>query len=201
MSKQVEFVFDFGGPTSYLAYRVLPKIAAEMNAIIVWTPVLLGAIVQALGNMSPTDIPAKRTWFFGDLGRWAKKYGTTFQPNPDFPINTLALRRGAIALQNRPHFAAYLEAVFSAMWQSPRKLGDAAVLEQVLSEADIDPVDFKARIASAEVKARLRENTEAAIDKGVFGCPTFFVGSELFFGQDRLAFVREALAPQLEGQS
>jgi 2-hydroxychromene-2-carboxylate isomerase len=197
MSKQVEFIFDVGSPTSYLAYRELPKIASETGATIVWTPVLLGGLLQAIGNAAPTEIPAKRAWFFADVGRWAKKYAVTFQPNPHFPINTLALQRGAIALQGTPHFKAYMEAVFGAMWQTPRNLGDVGTIEQVLREADIDPVDFKARIASPEVKARLKENTDAAIAKGAFGCPTFFVGEEMFFGQDRLSFVREALAAQL----
>ncbi len=196
MPRQVEFLFDFGSPTSYIAYRRLATIADRTGATIVWTPVLLGAILQSLGNTQPTAVPAKRKWFFADLALWARQFGIEYQENPHFPVVTLALQRGAIALQGSPLFAAYVEAVFSAMWQTPRNLGDATVLEQVLTSAGIDTEDFKARIGSPEVKNRLKANTDSAISRGVFGCPSFFVGDQLFFGQDRLHFVEEALLAQ-----
>jgi hypothetical protein len=110
MSKTVEFLFDVGSPYSYLAYHALPTIARNKGASIVWTPVLLGGIFHATGNHSPVEVPAKGQHLTVDLLRWAKHYGVNYTPNPSFPINTLALMRGAVAMQMRgeEEFQRYL---------------------------------------------------------------------------------------------
>jgi 2-hydroxychromene-2-carboxylate isomerase len=196
MTRQIEFFFDFGSPTTYLAATQLPAIAAERGAALLWRPMLLGGVFKATGNASPVSVPAKGRWMFDDIQRWARRYGVPFAFNPAFPINTLPLMRGAAGLQlRRPElFGAYCDAVFSALWQQQRNLGDAAVLASTLSEAGIDGEFFAALVADAEVKARLVSTTEEAVARGVFGAPTCFVGTQMFFGQDRLEFVREALA-------
>ena len=196
MSKSVEYFFDFGSPTSYLAYTQLPKIAADAGAEIVWRPMLLGGVFKATGNASPVTVPAKGRWMNGDIVRWAKRYGVPFSFNPHFPINTLTLMRGATGLQMRQpaDFARYLDVVHRAMWESAVNLGDPAVLSATLASAGFDAQAFMALVADPEVKARLVATTEEAIARGAFGAPTFFVGEAMFFGQDRLDFVREALA-------
>ena len=196
MSKSVEYFFDFGSPTSYLAYTQLPKIAADAGAEIVWRPMLLGGVFKATGNASPVTVPAKGRWMNGDIVRWAKRYGVPFSFNPHFPINTLTLMRGATGLQMRQpaDFARYLAVVHRAMWESATNLGDPAVLAATLAAAGFDAEAFMALVADPEVKARLVATTEEAVARGAFGAPTFFVGDEMFFGQDRLDFVREALA-------
>jgi 2-hydroxychromene-2-carboxylate isomerase len=196
MSKTVEFLFDVGSPYSYLAYHQLPKIAGAEGAGIVWTPVLLGGIFQATGNKSPAEVPAKGRYSNIDLQRWAKAYGVTIQMNPDFPINTLALMRGAVAMQMRGDevFHRYLRAVFSAMFGKPRNLNLPAGIAAVLSEAGFDPAEFMQLIGDQRVKDHLKENTASAVARGVFGAPTFFVGTDMFWGQDRLEFVAEALS-------
>jgi 2-hydroxychromene-2-carboxylate isomerase len=193
--KTIEFFFDFGSPTSYLAYTQLPKIAAERGAALRWRPMLLGGVFKATGNASPVTVPAKGRWMFGDITRWAQRYGVPFSFNPSFPINTLTLMRGAVGLQlRRPEaFGSYCDAVFTALWQQQRNLGDAAVLAATLAEAGFEADAFAALTADPEVKAQLIANTDEAISRGVFGAPTCFVGGEMFFGQDRLDFVREAL--------
>jgi len=193
--KQVEFFFDFGSPTSYLAYTQLPKIAAAAGATIAWRPMLLGGVFKATGNASPVTVPAKGRWMGEDLERWARRYGVPFEHNPDFPINTLTLMRGATGVQwRRPaEFERYLDTVFAAMWRTPRNLGDAAVLADALREGGLDPEAIGALAADPEVKARLVATTEEAVRRGVFGAPTFFVGDRMYFGQDRLDFVAEAL--------
>ena len=194
----VEFFFDVGSPASYLAWTQLPRIAEETNATIAWRPMLLGGVFKATGNASPVTIPAKGRWMNGDLQRWARRYGVSFSLNPHFPINTLTLMRGAAGMQMREpeRFLAYVDAIERSMWQSPRDLGDADVLVATLREAGFDPAAFAALVADPEVKARLIATTEEAVARGVFGAPTFFVGEEMFFGQDRLEFVREALLAQ-----
>ena len=195
MAKTVEFHFDFGSPYSYLAYKALPGIAAAQGAEILWRPMLLGGVFKATGNHSPVEIPAKGKWLQQDLQRWAAHYGAVFRNNPHFPVNTLVLMRGATGLQMRgTDFGRYVEAMFRAMWEEPRNLGDAAEIATVLREAGFDAEAFLALVNDAEVKQQLKKNTEQAVARGVFGAPTFFVGDEMFWGQDRLDFVADALA-------
>jgi 2-hydroxychromene-2-carboxylate isomerase len=193
--KTVEFLFDFGSPTSYLAYKQLPKIAARHGARIQWTPILLGAVFKATGNTSPAMVPAKARYMNLDLARFAKRYGVVLNFNAHFPVNTLPLMRGAVAYQPTSHFDLYVNAMFDAMWAHPRNLNDQAEIAHVLNDIGIEPDDFLARIERPDVKERLKANTEGAVARGVFGAPTFFVNGDMFFGQDRLDFVEEKLLP------
>jgi 2-hydroxychromene-2-carboxylate isomerase len=196
MHKSLEFFFDFGSPTSYLAWTQLPKLAADCGAQLVWKPMLLGGVFKATGNASPVTVPAKGRWMFQDMARWARRYGVPLAMNPHFPINTLTLMRGAVGLQlRRPaDFEPYVDTVFRAMWATPCNLGDAEVLAATLQRAGFDAEALLALAGDPEVKARLVANTDEAVARGVFGAPTVFVGEQMFFGQDRLDFVREALA-------
>lgn len=191
----VEFYFDVGSPTSYLAYTQLPRIAADAGVPLRYRPMLLDGVFEATGNASPISVPAKGRWMRDDLARWAARHGVPFSFNPNFPIDTLTLMRGAIGMQMRRPEALerYLDAVFAAMWVQPRDLGDADTLADVLREARLDPREFGALVADDAVKARLLAETEAAVARGVFGAPTVFVGDAMFFGQDRMEFVRTAL--------
>jgi len=193
--RTIEYFFDVGSPTSYLAWTQLPKIVAETGAEVVWRPMLLGGVFKATGNASPVSVPAKGRWMNDDIRRWAAHYGVPFRFNPHFPINTLTLMRGATGLQMRKpgEFMRYLDVVERSMWETPKNLGDPAVLAGTLTEAGIDAEAFTALVADPEVKARLVATTEEAVSRGVFGAPTFFVGDAMFFGQDRLDFVRDAL--------
>jgi 2-hydroxychromene-2-carboxylate isomerase len=195
MVKRVEFFFDFGSPTTYLAYTQLPRIVAGCKAELVWRPMLLGGVFKATGNASPVTIPAKGRWMFDDITRHARRYGVPFNFNPAFPINTLTLMRGAVGLQMRKpdDFERYVDAIYRAMWETPRDVGDAGVLAATLEAAGFDKTEFQNLVADAEVKAKLIANTEEAVARGAFGAPTFFVDKQMFFGQDRLEFVREAL--------
>ncbi len=195
MSATVEFFFDVGCPASYLAWTQLPRIAAETSATIAWRPMLLGGVFKATGNASPVNVPAKGRWMTQDLHRWARRYGVPISLNPSFPINTLTLMRGAAGMQMRhdDRFLAYVDAIYRAMFESPRNLGDADALVATLREAGFDPGEFAALVADPEVKARLIATTEEAVARGVFGAPSFFVGDQLFFGSDHLRFAERAL--------
>jgi len=196
MSKTVEFLFDLGSPYSYLAWHQLPKVAAAQGAAIVYTPVLLGGIFQATGNASPAEVPAKARYLDIDLARWAQAWGLQIASNPAFPINTLALMRGAVAMQMQGDepFQRYMQAMYHAMFGEPRNMGDPAEVAAVLTAAGFDAAQFMAQIGQQAVKDRLKENTSQAVARGVFGAPSFFVGDELFWGQDRLDQVAQALA-------
>jgi 2-hydroxychromene-2-carboxylate isomerase len=196
MTKTVEFFFDVGSPTAYLASTQIQKIASEAGATLKYRPMLLGGVFKATGNASPVSVPAKGKWMFSDMNLWAKRYGVTLRMNPHFPINTLPLMRGAVAMQMRmpEKFDAYLAAVMNAIWQDKKNMGDPAVIAEALAAIGLDPTAFTAMIGDDEIKAALVKNTEEAVSRGVFGAPTFFVGDQMFFGQDRMMFVKEALA-------
>lgn len=194
MGKTVEFLFDVGSPASYIAFKRLPGIAERTGAEIDYRPFLLGGVFKATGNRSPAETPAKAAWTSRDLARFAAKHEVPFERNPHFPINTLHLMRGAAGLEGDPRFMAYLEAVFEAMWRTPRNLGDPGEMGPVLVRAGLGGDEFQALIEADETKARLKATTELAVARGAFGAPTFFVGDEMYFGQDRLDWVEEALA-------
>jgi 2-hydroxychromene-2-carboxylate isomerase len=195
MAKEVEFYFDVGSPAAYLAWKQLPKIAAETGATVVYRPFLLGGVFQATGNKSPMEVPAKGHYILQDLQRYARRYGVEFAHNPHFPINTLMLMRGALGLQMRQpgRVQAYLDAVFRAIWVQGRNLNDPAEVGAVLQAAGFDAQELLALTQDPQVKDQLKLATQEAVARGVFGAPTFFVGDAMFWGQDRLDFVKEAL--------
>ena len=193
MNKTVAFFFDFGSPASYLAWTQLPRIAAQTGAQIAWKPMLLGAVFKATGNQSPVMIPSKGRWMLQDLARFATRYSAAMQFNPNFPINTLTLMRGAAGYLGTAQFDHYVKAVFEALWVQQKNLGKPEVVAEVLRAAGFDPAEFERLVNDEAVKERLKGTTEEAIKRGVFGAPTFFIGDEMHFGQDRLDFVAEAL--------
>jgi 2-hydroxychromene-2-carboxylate isomerase len=191
--KTVEFLFDFVSPTSYLAYMVLPKLVDRADAMVTWTPVFLGGIMQATGNRPPGTVDNKRKWMAADMARWVSHYGIPYRRNSYFPVNTLAILRGAIAYMDDPVIRPYCDAMFHAMWVEDRNLAEPAEIAAVLETLGMDPHFFNERIADQAVKDKLKANTDGAVERGVFGAPTFFVGDNMHFGQDRLWMVAEDL--------
>ncbi|MBJ2267406.1 2-hydroxychromene-2-carboxylate isomerase [Pseudomonas sp. MF6772] len=196
MSKTLEFFFDLGSPTTYLAYTQLPGICAETGSQLVYQPILLGGIFKATGNASPVTIPAKGRYLLQDLARYAKRYGVPLKFNPHFPINTLTLMRAVTGIQLRQpeRFIDFIDCLFRAIWVEGRNMGDPAVVAAVLAQHHFDPAQVLELTQDEEVKNALKHKTEEAIARGMFGAPAMFVGQQLFFGQDRLDFVREALS-------
>lgn len=194
MSKTVEFFFDLGSPASYLAHTQLPDLCRDAGAALVYRPMLLGGVFQATGNASPAMIPAKGRYMIRDLARFAERYGVPMRFNPHFPINTLTLMRLLVALQlyQAERFDDALQALFRAIWVDGVNMGDPARVAGVLVAAGFDAAALQAQAAEPAVKDTLKATTEEAVKRGVFGAPTCFVGGEMFFGQDRLDFVRGA---------
>ncbi|KAF1031430.1 MAG: 2-hydroxychromene-2-carboxylate isomerase [Pseudomonas sp.] len=196
MSKTLEFFFDLGSPASYLAYTQLPGLCAATGAQPIYQPMLLGGVFKATGNASPITIPAKGRYMFQDLARYAQRYSVPLKFNPHFPINTLTLMRAITGIQMRQpeRFIDFIDGLFRALWVEGRPLAEPAVVAQVLTEHGFDPDEVLALANDEDVKAALKDKTEQAIQRGVFGAPSFFVDGQLFFGQDRMDFVREALS-------
>lgn len=196
MSKTVEFYFDLGSPATYLAYTQLLKICAQTGSQLIYIPMLLGGVFKATGNASPATIPAKGRYMFQDLDRYAKRYNVPLKFNPHFPINTLMLMRAVTGMQLRhpERFQAFIDCLFTALWVEGRSLDDPATVAAVLTQHGFDPNEVPALTADEEVKTVLKDNTETAVQRGVFGAPSMFIDNQLFFGQDRLDFVLEALS-------
>lgn len=193
MPKQVEFFYDFTSPTAYLAWARLPAIIERTGAKLVYRPMFLGGVMQTTGNRPPGTLPQKARWMAEDLQRWAKKYNTPYNFNPHFPMMTLMVQRAAQEWVNRPDFDRYLAAIFNAAWRDSKNIGDKAALTEILSTAGFSPEEFFAAAENPANKEKLKATTDEAVARGVFGAPTFFVGDEMHFGQDRLDFVEEAL--------
>lgn len=190
----IEFYFDVGSPTAYLAYRRLRQLQDEYSAELVYKPMLLGGVFKAAGNVSPVTIPAKGTYMMAqDLPRFAARYGVPLTVNPFFPINTLNLMRGVFAAQDLTCEAAYIDAAFTAMWVDGKNMGDPKEAAEVFTAAGLDAAAIFERCADPAVKQQLISATEDAVQRGIFGAPTIFLGDEMFFGQDRLDFVEERL--------
>ncbi len=194
MAKNVEFFFDYISPATYFAHMVLPDIAERTGAEVIYRPFLLGGVFHATGNSPPLSIPAKGKWLIDDLERFAKRYNLPFALNPSFPFKTLNLMRGAVWLQKHGDLKSYSDAMFKAIWAEKKNLADEKEVDRILQSLSINPEEFKTAVSLQEIKDELRSNTEEAVQRGAFGAPTMFVGEELFWGQDRLDFVEEALS-------
>ena len=193
MVKNIEFYFDFGSPTAYLAFTQLQLIAERQKANLIYCPILLGGVFKATGNNPPASVPAKGKYMMVDLQRYADKYKVPYKRNPYFPINTLSLMRGAVSYQEEGDFLKYVNVIFHNMWIDPKNLNDEEVLKKVLIDSNFDINDFMKRISDQNIKNKLISNTENAVKKGAFGAPTIFVGDEMFFGQDRMEFIENSI--------
>ena len=198
MAKSFEFHFDFGGPNSYLAHKVLPEIYARTGAEAVYVPILLGGLFKATNNQAPliryAETPAKRDYEMLEFDRFVTAHRLPFKMNPHFPINSLQLMRGAVAAQHLGCFMPYVDTIMTAMWEDGANTGNAAVVKDVLDKAGLDSAALLAKADDPEIKAELAANTEKAAARGAFGVPTFFVGDEMFWGKERLGQVADALA-------
>ncbi len=199
MSKSVDFIFDFGSPNAYLAYKALPPILQRTGAKLNIVPCLLGGIFKATGNKPPMvafgEVKGKLDYDRLEMMRFIKKYALTrFKFNPNFPVNTLTLMRGAVAAEMNGQLTPYVEAGLKAMWEDGLKMDDPGVFAKAMTDAGLNGAALLEQTQDAGVKAKLAANTDAAVARGAFGIPTFYVGQEMFFGKDRLAQVEEALA-------
>ena len=199
MSTNPEFLFDFGSPNAYLSHEAIPAIEKRTGVRFDYVPVLLGGIFKSTNNKSPAETLAgvknKPEFMKLETERFIKRFDV--QPyvwNPFFPVNTLNLMRAAIAAQFEGVFEKYVEAAFHHMWREPKKMDDPEVAVKALTSSGLDGAKLLARAQEADVKAKLIGNTQAAVDRGAFGSPTFFVGSEMFFGKEQLREVEEMVA-------
>ncbi|WP_439101175.1 2-hydroxychromene-2-carboxylate isomerase [Congregibacter sp.] len=198
MSKELEFIFDFGSPNAYLSYKALPPLLERTQARLTVIPCLLGGIFKATGNQAPMlafqGVKGKIEYDQLEIQRFIKKHQLgDFSFNPHFPVNTLLLMRGAIAAQSDGQLDAYLEAGMASMWEKGLKMDDPEVFVEAMNAAGLNGEALLEKTADPAVKATLAENTSAAVERGCFGIPTFYVGTEMFFGKERLQQIEDEL--------
>ena len=194
-----QFMFDFGSPNAYLSHEAIPAIEARSGVKFEYVPVLLGGIFKATNNKSPAETLAgvknKPAFHALETERFVKRFGVKpYIWNPFFPVNTLNLMRAAVAAQLDGIFEKYVDAAFHHMWVEPKKMDDPEVAAKAFTASGLDAAKLFARAQEPEVKAKLIENTQAAVERGAFGSPTFFVGKEMFFGKEQLREVEELIS-------
>ncbi|TMJ55658.1 MAG: 2-hydroxychromene-2-carboxylate isomerase [Alphaproteobacteria bacterium] len=198
-----QFLFDFGSPNAFLSHEAIPAIEKRIGVKFEYVPILLGGIFKATNNRSPAEtlagIKNKGEFQVIETERFIKRFRV--QPyvwNPFFPVNTLSLMRAAVAAQFEGVFEKYVEAAFHNMWREPKKMDDPEVAAKALSASGLDAAKLLRRSQDADVKAKLIENTQSAVERGAFGAPTFFVGNEMFFGKEQLREVEEMVVANRE---
>ena len=195
---KLEFIFDFASPNAYLSFKVLPEILNRTGASLKINPVLLGGLFKLTNNKPPMvafdEVQGKLEYEMLETTRFISRHNlSNFRFNPHFPINSITLMRGLIAAQKLDLEHIYLNAVLSAMWEHELKMDDPEIAISIWNNADLDGEKIMNMTQKDEIKNILKENTDAAVNRGVFGVPTFFVESEIFFGKERLGQVEEAL--------
>jgi len=194
-----QFMFDFGSPNAFLSYEAIPAIEKRIGVKFEYLPVLLGGIFKATNNKSPAEslagIKNKREFHALETERFVERFHVKpYIWNPFFPVNTLHLMRAAVAAQLEGGFEQYVDAAFHHMWVEPKKMDDPEIALKALTASGVDAAKLFARALDADVKAKLIENTQSAVERGAFGSPTFFVGKEMFFGKEQLREVEEMIS-------
>ena len=198
MTKTADFIFDFASPNAYLVHNAIPEIEQRTGAKFIYKPCLLGGIFKATNNQAPMiafgDIPAKMAYDGLEMERFIARHNlTNFKMNPNFPIITLQLMRAATAAEADGYLMDFISAMLPCMWEKGLKMDDPDVIRTAFTDAGFDADKLFEQMASDEIKGQLVANTQAAVDRGAFGIPTFFVGDEMFFGKERLGQVEELL--------
>ena len=198
MMKTIDFYFDFASPNAYLSHKVMKGIKERTGAEVNYIPVLLGGIFKATNNKPPMEqffgVKNKNEYQNLEIQRFIERHSLNdFKMNPHFPVISLQIIRGAVAAEMDGFLEEYIDKVLVHMWEEPKKMDDPEVIKAAFEESGFDAEKLMAQMQVAEVKSKLISNTEAAVERGVFGIPTFFVGEEMFFGKDTLWQVEELL--------
>ncbi len=191
MTQSVELFYDFRSPYSYLAFTQLQQLDLTIDL----KPMQILKVMERVGNV-PTTITcaAKGRYARADLGRWAQRYGIMLNPSDMKANDGDAMSRAVLAAASPDEAIAVTDALYRTIWSEGVTLADTAAIHAALIAKGIDVSAIAGRITDPAVTAQLEANTHEAVERGVFGSPTIFVGSAIFFGNDRIDFVREELA-------
>ena len=191
--KKIDFYFDISSPYSYLAHEQIKRFEKENKIKVNYMPILLGGIHQLANITAPGLNPSRAKHMIKDLKICADWFKVKFQFNRYFPLKTINIMRGALVAEKEGFLNNYVDQFYKAAWVDSLNLNDGKILERFIKNMDINPKSFIEKLSDQKIKDDLKTKTSNAFKKGIFGAPTFIVGSKMFFGQDRLEFVfREA---------
>jgi len=194
MPPVIRFYFDYESPNAYLAWTQLPKLAEKHNCTIEALPVLYAGLLDAHGQLGPGEVPAKGRWMTSNFLRKAALLGLPLNPPPFFPFNPLlALRVSLLALEAEQR-CGLIDALFKAVWVRGLHVSEPAVVERVVNEMGLRGSTLIKQAQGPEIKALLRQETDDAISRGIFGVPSMEVGDELFWGYDDFPYLDLFLA-------
>lgn len=190
MSQTLDFIYDFCSPNAFLAHKVMPKLVAGHGVQINYVPVLLSTIFKATNNQSPfqafSENRQKTAYLTHDLHRYARRRGVSFHMSPHFPINTKFAMRGAVFASGKQWEAKYIDAIFDAIWVHGQKADEITVLMDILQDNELPVRKLREAMTEPGIKQQLKDQSKNAAKRGVFGVPTFFASSEMFFGKNSL---------------
>ncbi len=194
----LEFFYDCSSPWTYLAFHRIADVAQAAGAALRYRPFLVGGVFNTTNpsvyQNREQPVPAKAAYYRKDLQDWTRLYGLRIGSPAVFPVNSVKAMRGAFVAEAHGCVEPYSRAVFEAYWGDLLDISQDDVLRQVVGRVGLDWEEFAARIASPELKQRLRDNTDELIARGGFGSPTLFVDhDDMYFGNDRLPLVAAAL--------
>ena len=197
--KKIDFYFDFASPNAYLSHKVMQIIKEKHQVDLNYVPVLLGGIFKATNNKPPMEqffgVMNKNEYQSIEMQRFIERHNIdSFQMNPYFPVISLQIIRGAVAADMDGYLEEYIDKVLVHMWEEPKKMDDPEVIKAAFEESGFDSEKLMAQIQDPIIKAKLISNTEQAVERGVFGIPTFFVDDEIYFGKDTIWMIEEILA-------
>ena len=198
MSVTVEFHYDFGSPNTYYCHKVIPAVEQRTGARFHYFPILLGGVFKATNNKSPmeqfAEVLNKKEYNALETERFVRKHKIEgFHFNPNFPVNTLLIMRGACYASEQDYYDRYIETMYQGMWEKALPMDDPEVVASLLTEAGLPARDILDATQDPEIKQRLIDNTRTSVEKGTFGSPTFYVGEEIFFGKDKIREVEEEI--------
>ncbi len=196
--KTLEFFFDCSSPWTYLAFTRIHDIVARTRAEIVWRPILVGGVFNAVNQdvyeRRANPDPRKASYSGKDLQDWARLAGIAIGKPPVFPVRAVAAMRCVLAADEQGRLVEMSRALFEAYWRDLKDIGQEDVLREACRTAGLDPGAILARADAPDIKEKLRANTEEVIARGGFGSPTMFVNrDDMYFGNDRLPLVEAAL--------
>jgi len=194
----IEAYFDCSSPWTYLAFHNLTTLSRELAVEVRWRPIMVGGIFNAVNPSvyaSRADpVPAKSAYMAKDLQDWTRLAGLRIVfPPTVFPVNSVKVMRGCLVLEPQGKLEPFARAAFEAYFGEDRDISQDDVVADLCRQVGVDPDELLASIARPEIKETLKRNTDEAIARGAFGSPTIFVGDEMYFGNDRLPLIREAI--------
>ncbi|RYX98993.1 2-hydroxychromene-2-carboxylate isomerase [bacterium] len=184
-------MFDYISPYAYLAWKKIGRICERYSLKLNAEPILFGVILSSIGTLGPAEIPSKREYIFKDVSRWANKKNIILNFPPTHPFNPLPALRATCLMENHPQKYQFVDRIFDLCWKEGRDISNPALINHILSEFGVD--NGLEKFNSPEIKNLLKEKTDQALNKGIFGVPSMVVDDELFWGNDRLEFLEAYL--------